>query len=407
MEYILYQRFLKSSRFCVASATLLLFFFYNLTLNGYAQTLYNATGEQIWVSEGAIVTVNGTLVNQGFVSNNGHVTVTGDWLNEGVYNAGKGKVIFKGVQEQSINHNSQNIAVLQFEGTGEKLLESELVVLDSLILTNGIVTTVAENPLFLEATVKVDGGNPDSFVNGPLIYKGTGYRYFPVGKQNDFRPIELLDVQGVNPVLSVEVHEPNNSATPEEKLESVSQVRYWEVKPLDGMYEGSLVSLAVGSDEGFSDLLGVVVTGSAQMGGVFENFGQSELSGDVTEGKVTSAEATAYPYLALGITTEFSARNRILVPSAFAPNAPDAENRTLKVYATNILSEGFVFKIFNRWGILVYETTSVDEALNQGWNGVDHKTNEPAQFGVYTYYLSVRFDNNLPVEQTGSITLFR
>lgn len=385
----------------------ILCFFAVLFSKGYAQTFYNSSGEQIWIGNEAIVTINGNVVNEGFMSNNGALSVRGDWQNEGIYNAGTGKVIFSGDQSQMISHKGQSIAVLELTGAGEKLLTSELVVLDQFILEEGILTTAAENPLVLESSVNVDGGNPTSFVNGPMIYKGTGYRYFPVGKNDNFRPVELIDVQGVNPVLRVEVHEPNADAMPGERLESVSSVRAWEVIPLGGSYEGSLVSLAVGSDEGFDDLTGVVVTGAAEEGGVFESFGQSASSGDASEGQVTSAEVVPSSYLALGITAEFSARNSILVPSAFAPNAPDPQNRLLKVYGVNVLAEGFVFKVFDRWGIMVYETISLDEALHQGWNGIIHGTNEPAPFGVYTYYLSASFDNNLPVEQTGSITLFR
>lgn len=385
----------------------ILCFFAVLFSKGYAQTLYNASGEQIWIGNEAMVTINGNVVNKGFMSNHGVLSVRGDWQNEGTYNAGTGKVIFSGDQNQMINHKGQSIAILELAGAGEKLLTSELVVLDQFILEEGLLTTAAENPLVLESGVNVDGGNSASFVNGPMIYKGTGYRYFPVGKNSNFRPVELIDVQGVNPVLRVEVHEPNTDATPGERLESVSSVRVWEITPLGGSYEGSLVSLAVGSDEGFDDLTGVVVTGAAEEGGIFENFGQSASSGNAGEGQVTSAEVVPSSYLALGITTEFSARNRILVPSAFAPNAPDPQNRLLKVYGVNVLPEGFVFKVFDRWGIMVYETASLEEALHQGWNGFIRGTNEPAPFGVYTYYLSARFDNNLPVEQTGSITLFR
>lgn len=378
-----------------------------LVLPGAGQTLFNASGEQLWIGSEAMVTVNGSLLNQGILSNNGSIAVSGDWLNEGTYNPGKGEVVLSGGQRQDIAHGGQDIAVLRLAGAGEKVLNTELSVLERLVCSEGVITTTAEFPLTLEAEAEAEGGNETSFVNGPMVYKGTGYRFFPVGKNGHFRPLELLDVQGVDLVLQVEMQEPNPDARAGNRLEDVSQVRFWEVITLEGLYSGSLVTLAVGSDEGFSDLSGVVVSGADQEGDVYENLGQSDFSGSVDSGKVTSAVISDKPYLALGVTTEFSARNKVLVPSAFAPDASDPQNRTLKVYAINVMPDAFVFKVFNRWGILVYKTTSLDEALNTGWNGMNSNTNQPARHGVYTYYLNAHFDNHQPIEQTGTITLFR
>lgn len=378
-----------------------------LVLPGAGQTLFNAHGEQFWIGSEAVVTVNGNLLNQGILSNNGSIAVSGDWLNEGIYNPGAGEIVLTGEQQQEITHAGQDIVVLRLEGAGEKVLNSELTVLERFICNEGIITTTAALPLILEAEAEAEGGNEASFVNGPMVYKGIGYRFFPVGKNGYFRPLELLDVQGVDPVLQVEVQGPKPAAKAGNRLEDVSRVRFWEVNVLEGLYSGSLVTLAVGSDEGFSDLSGVVVSGADQQEGVYENLGQSDFSGSADAGKVTSAVISDKPYLALGVTTEFSARDKVLVPSAFAPDAPDPQNRTLKVYAINVMPDAFVFKVFNRWGILVYETTSLDEALNTGWNGMNSNTNQPAGHGVYTYYLNAHFDNHQPIEQTGTITLFR
>jgi gliding motility-associated-like protein len=53
----------------------------------------------------------------------------------------------------------------------------------------------------------------------------------------------------------------------------------------------------------------------------------------------------------------------IYVPSAFTPNL-DSRNDFLKPFMIGI-KELVYFKVFNRWGELVYETKSI----NPGWNG--------------------------------------
>ncbi len=374
---------------------------------GSAQTLHVSAGEQFFISQESVVVVNGNVNNLGILTNEGNFSVGGDWNNAGVYQTTKGRFILHGEELQQIHHNGQPIAILHLQGAGEKQLSSPLLLVDSLVLQEGILTTSSEGSLTLMTTAGVAGGNELAYINGPMVYQGTGYRYFPVGKNNHFRPITLLEVKGADPVLQVEVQEPNENAIPGERLESVSEKRYWEIKTVEGTYEGSLIALSIGEDEGFRDVEGIIVTGTTAPGAAYTNLGQSDLTGSALSGTVTSREVSALPYVALGITSEFSLKNQVLVPSAFAPEAPDPQNRALRIYAVNVLPEQFVLKIFDRWGQVVYQTTSLDEALQQGWNGLHQKTHQPAQFGVYTYYVNVLFDNQIPKEQTGTITLFR
>lgn len=373
------------------------------------QMLSNTSGEELWIANGTIVTVNGGVLNRGTISNHGQLSVSGHWRNDGVYNSHQGKVVLNGTQTQQVNHNNQSIAVLQVTGGGAKELLSNLTVEDSLLLDEGIIhtNTTSEHALSLTSDAVISGGSDASYINGFMVYGGTGYRYFPVGNNSQFLPLELLDVQGVNPILRVSVQQPNLNATPGSALESVSHIRYWEVLTLAGSYEGSAVALTIGDDEGFEDLTGVVVAASEERAGVFNSLGQGAVSGDTDGGTVSSSKASALPYLALGITNEFSLENEVEIPTAFDPDADDPRNRVLKIFASNIAPQNFVFKIFNRWGMVVYQTTSVEEAVNQGWDGISRQTGRPAEFGVYTYFLRAVFDNSTQTEKTGTITLFR
>ncbi len=375
--------------------------------NGYAQTLTNTRDASFWISAGALVSVRGDVLNQGTISNQGNLYLSGDWTNEGMYEEASGSLIFSGTRAQYIDHRGQKIASLWVQGSGEKRLNSGAVVLQELTLSEGILTTTPEAPLVLEEAATIQGGSPAAYVNGPLVSQGNGYRYFPVGTSGSFCPLELLDVQGTAPILQVTVKQPNAGAQPDASLESVSQVRYWEVLTLEGSYVGSKVALAVNSDEGFSDLAGVVVAEASQLDAVFTRLGQSEVDGDANSGTIVSAKIATQAYLALAVTTAFSVKNLVLVPSAFAPEAPDMQNRTLRIFAANLTGEGFVFRIFDRWDNLVYETTSVEEARQQGWDGISRETHQLADFGVYTYYLKGQLDNRQRIEKTGSITLFR
>jgi len=87
------------------------------------------------------------------------------------------------------------------------------------------------------------------------------------------------------------------------------------------------------------------------------------------------------------------------VPNAFSPNG-DSSNDILYVRGYNI--DWVNFKLFNRWGELVFET----EDISIGWDGlINGKAHEMDVFG---YVLNARLiDGRLISNQTGNVTLLR
>lgn len=88
----------------------------------------------------------------------------------------------------------------------------------------------------------------------------------------------------------------------------------------------------------------------------------------------------------------------VFVPNAFTPNG-DSENDILYVYGAMI--QGLLFRIYDRWGELVFETTD----RNTGWDGTFRgKLLDP---DVYDYYLKVDCVGGLENIIKGNITLMR
>jgi gliding motility-associated-like protein len=91
----------------------------------------------------------------------------------------------------------------------------------------------------------------------------------------------------------------------------------------------------------------------------------------------------------------------IFVPTAFSPNG-DGENDVLYVKAPPCFTS-VDFKIYDRWGNVVFETND----LNIGWDGKYHGM--PMNTGTYVYYLS-GMSNGTPaqvVSKKGNIALVR
>jgi gliding motility-associated-like protein len=88
----------------------------------------------------------------------------------------------------------------------------------------------------------------------------------------------------------------------------------------------------------------------------------------------------------------------IFIPDAFSPNG-DGQNEMLFVRGAGI--ENFIFKLYDRWGQMVFETND----QNNGWDGTFKGTalNE----GVFVYILEGNYFGGEEFSQNGNITLHK
>ena len=86
------------------------------------------------------------------------------------------------------------------------------------------------------------------------------------------------------------------------------------------------------------------------------------------------------------------------VPNAFSPNG-DGNNDI--IYVEGIGIDALNFKIYNRWGELVFESN--DQQI--GWDGTYKGIEQEME--VYTYTVDALFYNKESVVLKGNITLLR
>lgn len=86
------------------------------------------------------------------------------------------------------------------------------------------------------------------------------------------------------------------------------------------------------------------------------------------------------------------------VPSAFSPNG-DGQNDILYVYGAGV--ETLDFKLYNRWGQLMFETTS----LEIGWDGIFK--GKAQEMDSYGYTLKATFTDGTAQNIQGNVTLLR
>jgi gliding motility-associated-like protein len=94
----------------------------------------------------------------------------------------------------------------------------------------------------------------------------------------------------------------------------------------------------------------------------------------------------------------FDEKGVFTVPNAFSPGK--GVNNTFKLHKRGIASLNY-FRIYNRWGNVVFETKDV----NEGWDGSYQGTPQP--LGVYVYEVKAVAQNGSVFVKSGNVTLLR
>lgn len=95
-----------------------------------------------------------------------------------------------------------------------------------------------------------------------------------------------------------------------------------------------------------------------------------------------------------------STESLIDIPNAFSPGSGTGLNDGLHIIVKGIVTLNS-FKIFNRWGQMVFSTTDI----NKGWNG--QFNGKPQPMGTYVYVLDAVTNTGRRFTKQGNVTLFR
>ncbi len=372
----------------------------------WAQLLTNQ-GQQIYIGEKTLITIKGDVLNKGSIVNQGEIALSGNWHNEGDYIANQGAIILSGVDQQ-FDHRQQEIYELVIEGGGKKYFQSGASINGRLYLTNGIIMPSSDLKLLAGPSLDIIGGSAQSYINGAFYHQGAGSKFFPIGKDNYYSPVSL-HVYG-NPIVGYEVFRPNKANYYALELREVSTLQYWQQDLVTGQIgTGSTITLPINVEFDQATEEAIAITGASSTEGTYKLLETIEYIGVINNGTITSYIDPNYNSFALGMLAESPEERALFIPNAFAPFSSSAneDDRSVKVYGKSISDEGFLFRIYNRWGAIVYETNSYDEAKTIGWDGVNKSTGKPETMGSYKYSLKGKFLSGKPIEKTGNIHLIR
>jgi hypothetical protein len=363
----------------------------------HGQGLHN---QSTIIIDGVNVFVDGEITNAGVVINDGLLGFTRDWDNQGVYR-GTGTLEANGSAPQKIFHNDQTVQRLVIKGWGTKFIKGKIIITDEVHLVEGLVHVSDNDQFMLRSGVLIYGGSVDSYVEGAIATEGNGYKFFPVGKNGTFAPIEFLRVKGRPATYSIEVFENAPLITVENTI--VKNSLYWQRKDLDGEFGGS--ALAIDYDPShFLNVDKMIMLVGNDWDNPFSVIDDVERSKE--EDQLTTRTQVTSSIIMLGEIVDSWVDGDFYFSTALSPNASNPENQKAKIFGERLDKSDFRLEVFNRWGAVVYETTSLESMQTTGWDGRALNGSELVS-GPYPYRLIAYDKKGKRMEKKGVISIVR
>lgn len=421
------------------------FFLFNSWLS-YGQTVLYNGGTDITASAGAIIYVDGDIVNDhnGNIHNQGDIHFTKDWTNNevagcldpttGTVFLDGGTQFIKGSQTTQFNNlncfgsgiKTLNITTIVGGNTGSLALNSDPFNLNgkTLVVTNPLPSGITRTSGYIisETDPSVGYGTIDWVIGNSI--SGSNYIY-PFGTiSGTYVPFLFsLTAAGVQSALgSVAVAtyptnvtaNPNNLPLPtgvsnlqdDEGKESASSCldRYWiinsnnystnPVADITFTYRDLEWDRTGGSTNNFASegtLFGWMWNGTQ-----WKSITMETLDTIANTLRITSMQGSA-PWTLKG--KELICEN-FFIPNAFSPNG-DSKNDFFR--PRNNCIKTLDFRIYNRWGNLVYESTS---PADKGWDGSTPQGKDGNE-GIYAYELNATLLNGNKIVKSGMVNLLK
>ena len=295
-----------------------------------SQSTTMATGNEV------ILTTNGGIVNNGTVTfgSNAELNLDGDLT-------------------MSLN-SPMSVPILNVVNGGTKSLQSgSLTITNQLNLQSGILAVANGSSLIVNEGAQIDELDGTSWISGALTHLGSGTKFFPLGANGTYAPIELDNVTGsgeISTTMSVRAGGVSLGTLPT-NVTAASNSWAWDFRSTN--FSSSGVNLPVlPADEGLftGDNLIPVVLEYDEIGGAVKNlggFGSSLKSFN----SVISNETLIGENKVLLLGVELSLTP--VIHNILTPNE-DGSNDYLIIDAIAAYVDDNEVIILDRWGVEVY-----------------------------------------------------
>lgn len=316
-------------------------------------------------------------------------------------------------------------------------------VLTELALTNGIVRLGDGTSLVINENATITGGSEFSFIEGTIIQKGGGSRFYPLGIETFYMPLTLLDIQnsGTDLEMSVRValfSDAGVTPLPGRGVVGVSDYHYWEITERNGTFfdpsstNGSIVQAsfdnanisptafgsAINDFRRASTTIGLAQSSTLEgeyasvRGNFVGNFDETvdangNSTGTARDGLIDTTDPINQMFVGVGLVAASDPDGIVFIPSAFSPAAINPEDQTFRFFGDNIIEENFKMVVFNSFGVEVYSEDNLVEASANGWDGTNKNNGKDEPMGSYRYFVQYKNVNDDTFKKNGVVLLIR
>jgi len=262
---------------------------------------FGAGKDNIAINGNAAVTVGGNFVmsnaNDNFVMSGGNLSVGGDWKTTSSVAMTGGSVIFDGTLEQTLQSNGTitfNDLIVDNSALGITLGKS-IAVAHSLKFVRGIISGSAINTVTFTDDATVTGFDATKYISGKVVKIGDDAFTFPlypaIGISAPGATTDVFAAQyyGMSPAGTYSV------SSKESPLYKVSDVEYWILNHSVASSSTPVsVTLYWNSSSLVNDLADLRVAKWDNVTSKWLNLGNTTVTGNGSEGAITSASITAF-----------------------------------------------------------------------------------------------------------------
>lgn len=183
-----------------------------------------------YVSEGAVVSFNTDVVNEGKITNNGKVHFQKNVENLSTISS-TGTTVFDGNGPQVLRSKSE-LSFSQLLLDNDVKLETPVRVNQSVSFRRGVLETSLLNPLVFSANAKHSGASDFSHVRGVVKKEGSEAFEFPLGDGTNFRSFDVAQSSEIQVLSASYLYKSplNISGQVSENLETINENEYWSLK---------------------------------------------------------------------------------------------------------------------------------------------------------------------------------
>ncbi|MFP2996365.1 gliding motility-associated C-terminal domain-containing protein [Spongiivirga sp. MCCC 1A20706] len=324
-----------------------------------------------------------------------------DLINQGVFNQNLGLAGFYNQNNPLIvSGNAVVFNDLEIDVTNNLFLRTAVGVSNGANFITGLVVTDRNqlgvsldfiNDAFYSGVVNT------SHTDGYSSVSGTDAFTFPIGDDSRFRPMSVSSSSSQQFFSGAYFFEdPNspstfgtnfNTNTKQGRIGSVNPTEFWD---LNGKTETS-VTLTWDANSNISflvdDIENLLVVGWNENDAEWQDLGNTEVTGDITSGSITSFTFSPSDYAIITIgAANTTAEN---LNYGISPDG-DGINDVLVIEATRNRTQNHL-EIYNRWGVKVYEA----DGYTNDWNGTSDgritiSRDKGLPVGTYFYILEFK-----------------